>query len=188
MLTSLDPSTHVTAWSLRVLHTLMRLDRRTGKRARRTASAWDCQVGFLFTLKKTSHPICLQEQNLSFHFTPGPQPSPTSQGACENSICRNYFGEVDREPELTLSFERIQLSLVSRTAILNGGYLFSDSFQHCLNLVINKRKEKEIWEWLFPHCSPSAMVPLLSGWQLTLNLLQNTEPMHFPHTSLTCLH
>lgn len=169
MLTSLDPSTHMTAWSLCVLHTLIGPDRRTGRRAWRTASAWDCQIGFLFTLKKTSHPICLQEQNLSFHFTPWPQPSPTSQGACENSICRNYFGEMDWEPELTLPFERIQLSLVSRTAILNGGYLFSDSFQRCFNLVIIKRKEeKKIWECLFsllfpllpwPHCSLAGSLP-----------------------------
>lgn len=187
MLTSLDPSTPVTAWSLCALHTLIRPDRQTGRRARRTASAWDCQVGFLFTLKKTSHPICLQEQNLSFHFTPWPQPSPTSQGACENSICRNYFGEMDWEPELTLSFERIQLSLVSRTAILNGGYLFSDCFQHCLNLVIIKRKEKEIWECLFsplfPFCHGPTALWLAAYPQSAAEYRTHALPTHITNLS-----
>lgn len=84
-LNTLDPYKLVTACGLCVLYTLIRPNRQTGRRARRTASAHSdtgtqaakcggqpqqgTLVGFLFRLKKTSHPIYLQEQNQSFHFT-----------------------------------------------------------------------------------------------------------------------
>lgn len=83
---------------------------------------------------------------------------PNSRKWLWDFIYRNYSGERSGSLRLHNSFETIPLSLVSRTAILDRGFLFSDSFWHCLKLKSSAKEHGEIFNLPF-FCVPSFVMP-----------------------------